>query len=134
MLRVLSSFTFWKSEAGIIGLEYDVHAFPVRLPRLHIIGIGDFDPMSLLKDCGARRRSHDTVRHLRNRPTVNREEAARAHCLFFQAARRASISSCEESVSSSANWASRLEAASSACPGPGPPGVPRGPQATEARL
>ena len=29
-------------------LEYDVHAFQVRLPRLHIIDIDDFDPMSFL--------------------------------------------------------------------------------------
>ncbi len=28
----------------IIDLEYDVHAFQVRLPRLHIIDIDDFDP------------------------------------------------------------------------------------------
>ncbi len=32
----------------IIDLEYDVHAFQVRLPRLHIIDIDDFDPMSFL--------------------------------------------------------------------------------------
>ena len=32
----------------IIDLEYDVHAFQVRLPRLHIIDIDDFDPMAFL--------------------------------------------------------------------------------------
>ena len=32
----------------IIDLEYDVHAFQVHLPRLHIIDIDDFDPMSFL--------------------------------------------------------------------------------------
>ena len=32
----------------IIDLEYDVHAFQVRLPRLHIIDIDEFDPMAFL--------------------------------------------------------------------------------------
>jgi len=32
----------------IIDLEYDVRAFQVRLPRLHIIDIDDFDPMAFL--------------------------------------------------------------------------------------
>ena len=32
----------------IIDLEYDVHAFQVRLPRLRIIDIDDFDPLAFL--------------------------------------------------------------------------------------
>ncbi|QPK81030.1 NYN domain-containing protein [Schaalia sp. ZJ405] len=32
----------------IIDLEYDVHAFQVKLPRLHIIDLDDFDPFDYL--------------------------------------------------------------------------------------
>ena len=53
------------------------------------------------------------------RPVCGRGMCRGAHAwllLPLRAARRASISICEESVSSSANWASREEAASSILP------------------
>jgi uncharacterized protein len=32
----------------VFDLEYDVHAFQVRLPRIHIIDLDDFDPLDFL--------------------------------------------------------------------------------------